>query len=71
MFHWDSERVVNRYDCNFNPDLPAMAYISKMLTTSVDTQFLNRRVCKKFNDGRYHGTVTKMHKGAKIRQYDT
>ncbi len=75
VYHWDSGRVTNRYDCDFNPDLPAMAYISKMLTTSADAQFLNRRVCKKFNDGLYHGTVTKMHKGAKNQtmwhiQYD-
>ena len=59
VFHWDSGRVVNRYDCDFNPDLPAMAYIATMLTTSADAQFLNRRVCKKFNDVLYHGTVTK------------
>ena len=42
-----------------------MAYIATMLTTSADAQFLHRRVCKKFNDELYHGTVTKMHKGAK------
>ena len=65
VFHWDSGRVAHRYDCDFNPDLPAMSYISKMLTTSADAQFLNRRVCKKFNDGLYHGTITKMHKGPK------
>ena len=25
VFHWDSGRVVDRYDCHFNPDLPVMA----------------------------------------------
>ena len=67
VYHWKSGRVVNRYDCDFNPDLPAMSYITKMLTTSADAQFLNRRVRKRFNDELYYGTISQMHKGTHNR----
>ena len=63
VFNWDSGRVVHRYDCDFNQDLPAMEYIAKMMCTSADAQFLNRRVCKDFDGKPFHGTVTRIHKG--------
>ena len=63
VYNWDTGRVVHRYDCDFNRDLPAMEYIAKMMCTSSDAQFLNRRVCKTFNDVKYEGTVTRIHKG--------
>ena len=40
-----------------------MQYIAKMMSTSADAQFLNRRVYKDFNGTKYHGTVTRMHNG--------
>ena len=64
VYHWNSGRVVHRYDCDFNPELlPVMSYITKMLTTSADAQFLNRQVCKRFNDESYYGTIMQMHTG--------
>ena len=63
VFNWDTGRVVHRYDCDFNQDLPAMEYIAKMMCTSSDAQFLNRRVCKDFDGEKFSGTVTRIHKG--------
>ena len=65
VYNWETNKTTNRYDVDFNPDLPGMKYIADLAANSVQMQFLNREVRKYFDESnRFHkGYVKKVHKG--------
>ena len=65
VYNWDTNLTSNRFDVDFNPDLPGMLYVADLATNSVQMQFLGRKISKYFEEtGRKHdGYVKKSHKG--------
>ena len=65
VYNWETNRTSNRFDVDFNPDLPGMKYVADLAANSFQMQFLNREVKKFFDEtGRVHrGVVKKVHKG--------
>ena len=47
MYNWETNKTTNRYDVDFNPDLPGMKYVADIAANSMQMKFLNREV-KKF-----------------------
>ena len=65
VYNWQTNKTTNRYDVDFNADLPAMNFIADIAANSVQMQFLNRKVRKYFDEtGKFHtGYVKKTHIG--------
>ena len=65
VYNWQTNKTTNRYDVDFNSDLPAMNFIADIAANSVQMQFLNREVKKFFEStGKFHtGYVKKTHIG--------
>ena len=65
VYNWETNLTTNRFDVDFNPDLPGMKYVADLAANSFQMQFLNREIRKYFEvTGRVHrGVVKKVHKG--------
>ena len=65
VYNWETNKTTNRFDVDFNPDLPGIKYVASLAANSFQMQFLNRKVSKYFEEtGKVHtGHVKKVHKG--------
>jgi IS30 family transposase len=62
VYNWETGKTVTRYDVDFNPELPAMEYITRLVSTSPDAQFLNRTITKSFDSELHKGVVSNLFK---------
>jgi hypothetical protein len=63
IYKYDTNKVVIRHDVELNPTLQGIKYITTVAATSADSQFINRKISKLFDNTLHHGTVHSHRKG--------